>query len=411
MTAFAPDASLLAAWVPTEKPSIHLWDLKTGREAGSFPDTEAYWPGNLFFAPDGQTLFVLGRRTVGYNVRTGKREFSWRMKLLPARAMTVAVGGQPPTEGKRVAWRTATISPDGRLFACILTNGGFDRERLENRIVLCEARTGRVLRRWSDSGVASRMYEQLAFSPDGRLLATSDESAIHLWEVATGKEVCLLRGHRGEIATLNFGADGRRLVSGSLDSTVLVWDLAQALGRRRPLPEDAARDVATLWADLAGDDAVQAQAAIWQLADAPTASVPFLERQLRPDAAADQEQIRQEVRDLDDARFAVRDRAFGALERRGPAAEPALRAALTKKPSLETRRRLEQLLEALDDRPLRGEPLRTIRALTVLEHAGSPEAERLLRKPADGDPDGWLTAEAKATCARLARRRVAAAAQ
>jgi RNA polymerase sigma factor (sigma-70 family) len=396
MTAFSPDSARLAACVPAETGRVHVWDLKTGREVRTFPETQAGWPGRLFFAADGQTLFVLGRRTVGYNLGTGKPAFSWRMMPLPSRSGEIAVGGVPVTDDQRIAWRVASVSPDGRLFACLLGGGGFDRSRQKNRIALCDARTGQVLRRWGDSGLPSRSWEQLAFSPDGRLLASSDGSVIHLWEVATDKEVCTFRGHRGEVETLAFRADGRRLVSGSYDSTSLIWDVVPALGKPGPV-----EDVAGAWADLAGDDVRRAQAAVWRLADTPEAAVPFLRQRLRPDTVADLARVRQNVRDLDHERFTVRDKAFHALERCGPAAIPALRAALEKKPSLETRRRLEQLLEAVNGRPLKGEPLRTIRALTVLEHAGTPEARRLLRELAEGDPDGWLTAEAKVAWGRL----------
>ena len=40
--------------------------------------------------------------------------------------------------------------------------------------------------------------ESVAFSPDGRTLATgSDDKTARLWEVASGKEIAALRGHEG----------------------------------------------------------------------------------------------------------------------------------------------------------------------------------------------------------------------
>src|SRR5439155_27014860 len=128
--------------------------------------------------------------------------------------------------------------------ACIL-DGGF-RDPVANRIALCDALTGRIIRRWSDSGHPANGYEELAFSAGGRLLASSDGQVVHLWEVATGKEIRTFRGHRGEIRSLAFSANGRRLASASTDSTVLIWDL-------RVAPSAGDPTVAAYWQDLKSD--------------------------------------------------------------------------------------------------------------------------------------------------------------
>jgi len=66
----------------------------------------------------------------------------------------------------------------------------------------------------------------LAFSPDGALLATGDENCnICLWNAATGQVAHTLKGHGGPITSLAFSSDGRRLISGSADTTALVWDV------------------------------------------------------------------------------------------------------------------------------------------------------------------------------------------
>jgi hypothetical protein len=289
--------------------------------------------------------------------------------------------------------------------AGILDGGGFGAEPVSDRFMLCDAQTGRVLRRWNDSGKPSRWGEQLSFSPDSRLLASSDGDAVHLWEVATGKEVRTFRGHRGDVNSLAFSANGRRLISTSTDSTALLWDLTLAAHPAEPGAKGpGGKEVAAWWEDLASQDAARAYAAVWRLAEVPKASVPFLHRHLKPVTDAEVKQIDQHITDLDNQAFAVREKAFQSLIRLGPAAASALRQALEQKPSLEVRRRIEQLLEGLSNGPVPAEALRTLRALAVLEHAGTPEARQLLQALADGAPGAWLTEEARYPVQRLARR-------
>jgi RNA polymerase sigma factor (sigma-70 family) len=402
-TAFSPDSTRLALWIPGKETVIRFWDVRTGKEVRSFPETRAGWPGRLFFTPDGNTLIVAGRRIVGFDVASGKELFAWRPEPSTSNSRKTDAADRAGDEEGRIAWRALAVSPDGATVAWIRYGEVFGREKMEDRIVLCEARTGRLIRRWNDSGKPSRYFEQLVYSPDGRLVASSDGEVVHLWEVATGKEVRTFRGHRGEISSLAFSANGRRLISAGTDSTGLIWDLPLAVGARAPLPKGAGdNEIAAWWADLAGADARQAYAAVWRLAEAPVASVSFLRQHLRPVTDAEVKEIRQHLKDLDAEAFAVREKAFQQLERLGPAAAADLRQALEKKPSLEARRRIERLLENLDHRPLAGEPLRIVRALAVLEYTGTAEARRLLRELAAGAPGAWSTHEAKAALERLA---------
>jgi hypothetical protein len=110
------------------------------------------------------------------------------------------------------------------------------------------------------------------------------------------------------------------------------------------------------------------------------------------------------VADLDADAFAVREKASQELEQLGPAAEPALLKALQDKPAPELRQRVESLLKRLETDTPSAERLRSLRALEVLEHLGTPEARATLEALAKGAVGAWLTEEARLACERLARR-------
>jgi dynein assembly factor with WDR repeat domains 1 len=57
------------------------------------------------------------------------------------------------------------------------------------------------------------------------LVATgSMDQTSKLWDIETGKVHSTLKGHEGEIVSLNFNADGDMILTGSFDKTAILWD-------------------------------------------------------------------------------------------------------------------------------------------------------------------------------------------
>jgi hypothetical protein len=112
----------------------------------------------------------------------------------------------------------------------------------------------------------------------------------------------------------------------------------------------------------------------------------------------------QMITELDSASFAVRKASLGELEKLGDLCEGELRAVLSRQPSLEVRACVENLLKKLEG-PMKGERLRSLRAIEVLERIGSEDAIVLLQTLAQGAPSALQTKEARATIARLLKKR------
>ena len=91
---------------------------------------------------------------------------------------------------------------------------------------LWDARDGRRLAELKDSEPeVSKPALGVAFSADSRRLATaSADHTARIWEIATGREQIVLRGHRADVYAVGFTNDGRRVATVSGDGTARIWD-------------------------------------------------------------------------------------------------------------------------------------------------------------------------------------------
>ncbi|MCI0456099.1 MAG: hypothetical protein L0Z62_03855 [Gemmataceae bacterium] len=137
---------------------------------------------------------------------------------LPAQAQLIK---QPVKNAERLVLRhtrliySLAFSPDGRVLASACAE--------ENAIALWDAATGKELRRLQ---APQFPVTSVAFAPDGKTLASASCN-VRLWEVATGKDLDRFAREKGDdYCGIAFGPDGKYFVTGGFDSGVCVWEVA-----------------------------------------------------------------------------------------------------------------------------------------------------------------------------------------
>src|SRR5262249_41748250 len=152
-------------------------------------------------------------------------------------------------------------------------------------------------------------------------LATAvEEGVIQLWEVATWTKRNEFKGHRDTPTALTFMPNGQ-LLSGSIDTTVLAWDI-------RPPRSAATGSLETAWGDLAKRESSEALKAQARFLAAPAETVKLFAEKIKPVEMPDGNRIQQLLADLDSTQFAVRESASRALSDLGQQATPALEQAV-----------------------------------------------------------------------------------
>ncbi|HEY7314956.1 MAG TPA: WD40 repeat domain-containing protein [Gemmataceae bacterium] len=378
--------------------AYEVFDSSTGKQIGRWPLEEG---GESTFSPDGR-YFAWG------NMERGKIFFG---DLRSGKLVKHFVKVQPRKRYPLIhatGFNHVAVSPDNLQMAAVANSTLSTKDEEPTAVYVWNVVSGKETTRIVLKMTKKTMSQLtcLAFLRDGRTLAAGyiKDNDVHLIEAASGQQRAVLHGHQGGVRSLVLSPDGRYLLSGSDDTTILVWDLDQLHPALSPSGKasPSEKGLKQLWDDLAGADAPVAFQAMQTLRRCPEQAVMLLKERVQPIPAVPAERIQRLLRELDSEEFEVRSRATRELEQLGELAAPAVKKALEKPPSLESRLRLQRLQEHVNTLSLSVDRLRLVRAMEVLEAIGNAAAREHLEKLARGASEARVTREAQESLRRLA---------
>jgi len=207
--ALSPDGNrLVSSASPSSDRTLHLWDVASGKMIQTIASTMPI--KSSAFSPDGRHILVSG-------------SYGETLQLIDATTWAIIVGHVLPNAGSS----SIAFSPDGRrilLGRKMMNTASFDRaaaRQLRSGLLYLEHQDFEVL------AVGENTITAVAFSSDGkRVLTGSADHTLRLWNATSLARDREFKGHSDAITSVAFSPNGQRILSGSKDRTVRLWDAA-----------------------------------------------------------------------------------------------------------------------------------------------------------------------------------------
>jgi WD40 repeat protein len=225
-----------AKWVAggTGAGKVKVWDTNSGDEDFAAEQDRTKRILGLAFSSDSQKLLsrtsdgwrllrrrdpVLGHpkmiqrgRGISENARFVKDRPIVENKVEP-----VPKRSSNPQKTDNVAFEQIAVSPEGRIVAGVIGNS----------VALYDLEAKEFVQR---SPRHPKSVTALAFSRNGKWLATDgDDRMLQIWETTSGKRKASLRGHSSGLTSIRFDKDDTRVAASSEDGNVYVWTVGDGL--------------------------------------------------------------------------------------------------------------------------------------------------------------------------------------
>jgi WD40 repeat protein len=246
--------------------NARIWDAETGKQLHILAEEDAPPTYSAAFSPDGKKVATVGSATIGngddfvriWDANTG--EVLQRLKRDKSRVWIVSFSPDSKkiiTTDKERTIRVWDVDTGEKLFDLALENWYFsavfspDGKTIltasqDTTARIWDAETGEELQRLYDHGNGLWYLSADSFSPDGKLVVTTNygEGGVRVWDpererevmknpghtsrvwdVETGKELQQLIGHTRAVEHASFLPDGKHIVTRGADHTVRLWEV------------------------------------------------------------------------------------------------------------------------------------------------------------------------------------------
>jgi WD40 repeat protein len=209
---FSPDGTTLAT--TSRDGTVRVWPFAKNQLGKALRHEGAVKA--VAFSPDGKFLATAGEDETArlWELPEGKLLYTLKHPKLSCEQLAdpeEALCGQPYQAGALPAVESVAFSPDGRYLATAT---------LDAVARVWDTASGKEL--WNQP--QSSLIRTLAFTPDGKgVVIANGEREASIWEVTTGKEKNLVAS-KEDIAFLQYSGDGKYLLTLSSQGKVSIWD-------------------------------------------------------------------------------------------------------------------------------------------------------------------------------------------